>query len=282
MNKNTVLELMKKHRIVTKKKFGQNFLIDQNIVRNIVDVAKLDKETLTIEIGPGLGVLTEHLLKSSKQVLAYEIDNTLIPHLKEQFKDRSFTLIHDDILKRNLDDDIKALEGEFKNIVVVANLPYYITTPILMKCLEESKYINKMVFMVQYEVARRITAKPKTKDYNALTLSIQYRAKTHYHFKVPKTVFIPSPNVDSAIISLDFYETPPISLDSEQLFFKLIKTAFRQRRKTLLNNLYEIFSHNKEELSEHLIYCQIDPNRRAESLDLEDFARLANYFNSLK
>ena len=240
-----IKEILKTNRIAIKKRYGQNFLLDHNILRKIADVANIDKNALVIEIGPGLGSLTDYLIQKAKHVLAYEIDKALVPILKEHFKEAPLTLIQDDILKRDIDSDITALNQTFDHVIVVANLPYYITTPILMKCLEESVKIKRMVVMMQYEVAQRITATRKTKDYNALSISIQYRAKTELAFKVSRTVFMPPPNVDSAVVTLDFYDQPPVKLNSEKHFYQLIKAAFKQRRKTILNNLSTAYDIDK-------------------------------------
>ncbi len=281
MSTKNIKDTLRENQISVKKRFGQNFLLDKNILSKIIDVSNIDEETLVVEIGPGLGSLTEGLIKKAKHVLAYEIDHQLIPVLQKAFKGENLTLIHDDILKRNIDQDIEALNLNYQAVVVVANLPYYITTPILMKCLEESKLIQKMVVMMQYEVAKRITALTETKDYNALSVGIQYRAKTKLAFKVPRSVFMPPPNVDSAVVTLDFYEEPPVAIDSENVFFQLVKSAFKQRRKTILNNLSVEYQIDKERLIKHLETCDIFPQRRAETLSLLEFATLANYFYKL-
>lgn len=281
MSTDKLREIMKKQAISIKKKYGQNFLLDKNILQKITQTASIDKETLVIEIGPGLGSLTEYLLREAKHVLAYEIDDQLIPILKDNYKNSALTLIHDDILKRQIDEDIEALRLSFSRVIVVANLPYYITTAILMKCLEDSKYISKMIVMMQYEVAKRITAEAKTKEYNALSVAIQYRSNTRLAFKVPRSVFLPPPNVDSAVVVLDYYSQPPVSVKSEKHFFQIIKDSFKQRRKTLLNNLAVALNTTKDDLRERLLSIGIDPERRAETLSLEEFATLANYFYSL-
>ncbi|MFH5882618.1 16S rRNA (adenine(1518)-N(6)/adenine(1519)-N(6))-dimethyltransferase RsmA, partial [Liberiplasma polymorphum] len=236
-NPKSIHEILKSNAITIKKRYGQNFLIDDNILQNIVALGRITNETLVIEIGPGLGSLTQYLVNKAKHVIAYEIDNDLIPILKSTFTSEHFTLIHDDILKRNIDNDIATIKQSFDQIVVIANLPYYITTPILMKCLEESKRINRMVVMMQLEVARRLTANKNTKDYNALSVAVQYRAYTNFAFKVPKNVFIPAPNVESAVITLDFGAQKDHNVKNETFFFECVKAAFKQRRKTLLNNL---------------------------------------------
>ena len=232
-----ISKIIKDNEFYIKKKYGQNFLVDQNILKKIVNEANLDENTLVIEIGPGFGSLTEHLISNSKHVLAYEIDEDFVSHLTTTFDKEEFTLIHEDVLKRDIDADIASLGVDFSQVVMVANLPYYITTAVIMKVLEKTKSINRMIVMMQYEVAKRMTSKPDTKDYNSLSIAIQYRALAKYLFKVPNTVFIPKPKVDSAIISLDIYKENPFSVGNEELFFEIVKTSFKQRRKTLYNNL---------------------------------------------
>lgn len=270
---------LKKHNFHIKKKYGQNFLTDQNILRNITDVALIDKETLVVEIGPGFGSMTEILLEKAKKVLAYEIDSDLIPILNDNFNNDNLILINDDILKRNIDDDIKNLNGDFKKVVLVANLPYYITTPIIMKVLEQSNFIKELVVMMQLEVARRFTSKPRTKDYNSLSVVIQFKTESKIAIKVPKTVFVPAPNVDSAVVYMkvkDIIEPTPADLE---VFFKLVRVSFTQRRKTLVNNLSKGFNLSKDIIKEHLVECAIGENVRAEELTVEDFIELSNKFN---
>jgi len=259
-----------------KKKFGQNFLTDQNILSKIANVCDITKETLVIEIGPGLGSLTEHLLKKSKRVLAYEIDSDLIPILKETFAGENLTLVHKDILKSSIDEDIKELNEEFDNIVVVANLPYYITTPIIMKVLEESSVVKEMVLMMQMEVARRLTSDPSTKDYNSLSIAIQYKTVAKLAIKVPRTVFIPAPNVDSAIVHLKVIENREITPVDEKKFYKLVRSAFGQRRKTLVNNYFSQLNIDKTYMSDLLEELGYDSRVRAESLSVEDFIRISD------
>jgi 16S rRNA (adenine1518-N6/adenine1519-N6)-dimethyltransferase len=281
-NPKHIQSLIKSNRVKVKKRFGQNFLIDDNILNKIIETAKIDKDTFVIEIGPGLGSLTERLIPKAKHVLAYEIDNDLIPMLNSMFKEDNFSLINDDVLDRNIDEDIKAIDNEANEVVVIANLPYYITTPILMKCLETTKHISKMVVMMQFEVAKRITASTHTKDYNALSIAVQYRAKTELSFKVPKSVFIPAPNVDSAVVSLKFHNTYQDSVLSEPFFFSFVKGAFKQRRKTLLNNLHELLHIDKNTLSDILVTHKVHPQIRADKLTLETYITLANYFYQIQ
>lgn len=281
-NPKHIQSLIKSNRVKVKKRFGQNFLIDDNILNKIVETANIDKDTFVIEIGPGLGSLTERLIAKAKHVLAYEIDNDLIPVLNTMFKEDNFSLINDDVLDRDIDEDIKSIDEHAKDVVVIANLPYYITTPILMKCLETTKYISKMVVMMQYEVAKRITASTHTKDYNALSIAVQYRANTSLAFKVPKSVFIPAPNVDSAVVSLEFHKTYQDTVLSEPFFFTFVKGAFKQRRKTLLNNLHELLNIDKNTLSDILETLNVHPQIRADKLPLKTYITLANYFYQIQ
>jgi 16S rRNA (adenine1518-N6/adenine1519-N6)-dimethyltransferase len=259
-----------------KKKFGQNFLVDQNILQKIVSFPSITKETLVIEVGPGLGSLTEHLLKKSKRVLAYEIDNDLIPILGETFKESSLTVIHDDFLNRDIDNDVADLKEVFDKVVVVANLPYYITTPIIMKILEESKIVKELVIMTQLEVAKRITSKPSTKDYNSLSVAIQYKTKAEIVMNVPRTVFIPAPNVDSAIVKLTIIDGLFKKPIDELHFYKLVRASFGQRRKTLVNNLNSQMNLPKEYIIETLESLDFDYRIRAENLSVNDFILLSD------
>ncbi len=272
-----IKELMKKNQLHAKKKFGQNFLVDQNILQNIVRLSGVDHDTFVIEIGPGLGSLTEILLKESKKVLAYEIDRDFIPILETQFGGENFNLIEDDFLKRNIDQDIDQYLTKDEEVVVVSNLPYYITTPIIFKILEESKKIRRMVFMMQFEVAKRMTSQPSTKDYNALSVIIQYKTYAKFGMKIPKTVFIPEPNVDSAVIVLDQKNPEGLVID-EQHFIKFVKAAFTQRRKTLLNNLHAFLGVDKANLISDLEHLGYNQNIRAEKCKVDDFIKMHNYF----
>ena len=274
-----IKERMKKHDFHIKKKFGQNFLTDQNILRKITEIGEVNNETLVIEVGPGMGSLTEHLIQKSKHVLAYEVDSDLIPILEDTFKDSPFSLIHDDFLKRNIDKDINDLNIEFKNVVLVANLPYYITTPIIMKVLEESSKINELVVMIQLEVARRFTSKPSTKDYNSLSVVIQFKTDSTIAIKVPKSVFIPAPNVDSAVVHMvvkEHIDELPEDLD---VFYKIVRVSFTQRRKTLVNNLSTALDKPKSEIINLLEEMGFDSAIRAEKLTITNFIQLSNSFN---
>ena len=275
-NKSFIDKTLNDNKLYAKKKFGQNFLKDQNILSKIVEVAELDKDTLVIEIGPGLGSLTERLCESAGFVLAYEIDTDLIPILNDNLKEHdNFIIINKDILEVDINKDLEEYESKYNKIILVANLPYYITTPIILGMLEKTKKIKKYVMMIQLEVADRICGKPKTKDYNALSIAIGYRASAHKNFNVPRTVFIPEPNVDSAVITLDLYENPKYIAKNEELFFKLIRESFNQRRKTLINNLSNTYS--KDLITKMLNDFNIKPNVRSEELDIKTFVDFSNY-----
>ncbi|MDE7213030.1 MAG: 16S rRNA (adenine(1518)-N(6)/adenine(1519)-N(6))-dimethyltransferase RsmA [Anaeroplasmataceae bacterium] len=271
-----VQKSIKENQFKIKKKFGQNFLTDASILKRIVDAAMLDKETAVIEIGPGLGALTELLCEAAGFVLAYEIDQDLIPILNQNLKEyTNYKVVFEDILKADVLKDIELYLKDYKKIYVVANLPYYITTPILLGLLSKNLPIQRYVMMMQLEVADRICGKPNTKDYNALSVWIEYRAKTSKICKVPRSVFVPAPNVDSAVVRLDVYEELPIKALDEEVFSKLIRECFVQRRKTLYNNLS--LAYDKDKISQMLEALGISPSVRAEVLSLADFVRMSNY-----
>lgn len=272
--------ILEKYGFSFKKSLGQNFLVDTNILRRIVNFAGLTGDTGTIEIGPGIGALTEQLARSSKKVVAFEIDQRLLPILAETLSPYSnVSIIHQDVLKADVK---KAIAEEFAGIddvMVVANLPYYVTTPIIMKLLEENLPIRGIVVMLQKEVADRISAVPGTKDYGSLSIAIQYYTKAETVMVVPKTVFVPQPNVDSAVIKLTKREKPAVDVIDESFFFQVTKASFAQRRKTIVNNLTSQLPQGKEkkaEIIQVLKTCGIDPVRRGETLSLEEFARLSN------
>ena len=277
-NKAFVDKTLNDNKLYAKKKFGQNFLTDQNILSNIVDSANIDNNTLVIEIGPGLGALTERLCQKAGFVLAYEIDSDLLPILDKNLEEfNNYNIINKDILEVDINEDINRYKNNLENVVLVANLPYYITTPIILGLLSKTTLIKKYIMMMQLEVADRICGKPKTKDYNALSIAVGYRAKATKCFNVPRTVFVPEPNVDSAVISLDLYDIPPYKANNEELFFKLIREAFNQRRKTLINNLSN--SYSKELINKMLLNFNIKPNVRSEELGIDDFVNFSNYIN---
>jgi len=267
---------LKEHDFYVKKKFGQNFLVDQNTLRNIVEIPSITEDTLTIEIGPGFGSLTEHLLDKSKHVLAYEIDVDLIPILRDNFQTKKLTVLNRDFLKCDIDKDIEDLNIKYDKVVVVANLPYYITTPIILKIIEESSLIKEMVLMTQLEVANRLTSKPSTKDYNSLSIAIQYKTIAKIALKVPRTVFIPAPNVDSAVVKLSVIENIEFKPKSEKLFYEIVRSSFAQRRKTLVNNIHNKYNLEKSFIIELLLELELDPRIRAENLSVSDFIRLSD------
>ena len=274
---NKTKEALDKHDFHIKKKFGQNFLVDQNILQKIVEIPTINEDTLVVEIGPGLGSLTEHLLLKSKHVLAYEIDSDLVKILRENLNDENLSIIEDDFLKRDIDLDIESLKIDYNNVVVVANLPYYITTPIILKIIEESHIIKELVVMTQLEVARRLTSKPSTKDYNSLSIAIQYKTIAEIAMKVPKNVFIPAPNVDSAIVKLKIKDKIELKPTSESHFYNLVRSSFKQRRKTLVNNLHVRYNEDKIDLISYLEDIDLNGKIRAENLSVSDFVRLSDY-----
>ncbi|MDG5789973.1 16S rRNA (adenine(1518)-N(6)/adenine(1519)-N(6))-dimethyltransferase RsmA [Evansella sp. AB-P1] len=271
-------KILEKYGFTFKKSLGQNFLIDTNILRRIVESAKLMETSGVIEVGPGIGALTEQLAKKAEKVVAYEIDKRLIPILQETLSPYEHVkVINQDILKSNVK---QMLDEEFKqdqDIAIVANLPYYVTTAILMKLLEEELPIRSIVVMIQKEVAERIAASPNSKDYGSLSIAAQFYAISETVFTVPRTVFVPQPNVDSAILRLTIRDKPPVSVTDKDFFFEVVRASFTQRRKTILNNLSQYFNStlSKSEVEDILQSAKIEPKRRGESLSMEEFAILA-------
>lgn len=272
--------ILKKYRFSFKRSLGQNFLIDTNILKKIVSFAQLDEKSGVIEIGPGIGALTEQLARTSKKVVAVEIDQRLLPILKDTLSPyENVKVIHQDMLEADVQ---KIIEDEFietDDIMVVANLPYYVTTPIIMKLLEEHIPIRGIVCMLQKEVAERISAKPGTKDYGSLSIAVQYYTEAETVMIVPKTVFVPQPNVDSAVIRLTKREKPAVIVKDEGFFFQVTRSSFAQRRKTLLNNLTSQLpdgKQKKEEILRALDVSGIDPTRRGETLSLAEFGLLSD------
>jgi len=273
-------EILNKYGFSFKKSLGQNFIIDPNILKNIVHHANLTNESGAIEVGPGIGALTEHLARAAKKVVSFEIDQRLLPVLEDTLSPYSnVKIIHSDILKANVKS---VIEEEFQNvedIMVVANLPYYVTTPILLKLLTENLPIRGLVVMMQKEVADRITAKPGTKEYGSLSIAIQYYGTAEVAMTVPKTVFMPQPNVDSAVIRILKYDQPPVIVKSEEFFFEVTRASFAQRRKTILNNLQSGLQQGKEkkqQIIEALEASGIEPSRRGETLSIQEFGKLAD------
>ncbi|WP_430789405.1 16S rRNA (adenine(1518)-N(6)/adenine(1519)-N(6))-dimethyltransferase RsmA [Virgibacillus flavescens] len=274
-------EILAKYKFFFKKSLGQNFIIDANILANIINHAGIDKESGVIEIGPGIGGLTEQLGLHAKKVLAYEIDQRLIPILGDTLKQYdNIELIHQDILEADMKISIQEYFKDYPDVHVVANLPYYITTPILTKLLQEKLPVDTITVMIQKEVAERMAAKPSTKSYGSLTIAIQYYTTAEVVMHVPKSVFMPQPNVDSAVLKLTLREEPPVHVADEKYFFSMVQACFSQRRKTLRNNLTNYLSeeYDKEAISIMLDKIGIDGMRRGESLTIEEFAALANFF----
>lgn len=283
-NPTNTLAVINKHEFAFQKKFGQNFLIDEGIVNKIVREAGVTKDDFVLEIGPGIGTMTQLLCEQAGGVAAVEIDTNLIPILKETLAEYdNVTIINEDILKV----DIKKLaeeKNDGKPIKVVANLPYYITTPIIMGLFESNVPIDSITVMVQKEVADRMQVGPGTKDYGALSLAVQYYSKPQVVINVPPECFIPRPNVGSAVIRLTRYKEPPVKVKDEKLMFKLIRASFNQRRKTLangLNNSPEI-NFSKEEITAAIESLHKGPSIRGEALTLSEFAALSDYFSNIK
>ena len=283
-NPTNTLAVINKHEFAFQKKFGQNFLIDEGIVNKIVREAGVTKDDFVLEIGPGIGTMTQLLCEQAGGVAAVEIDTNLIPILKETLAEYdNVTIINEDILKV----DIKKLAEEKnggKPIKVVANLPYYITTPIIMGLFESNVPIDSITVMVQKEVADRMQVGPGTKDYGALSLAVQYYSKPQVVINVPPECFIPRPNVGSAVIRLTRYKESPVKVRDEKLMFKLIRASFNQRRKTLangLNNSPEI-NFSKEEITAAIESLHKGPSIRGEALTLSEFAALSDYFSNIK
>ena len=274
--------IMNKYHIKANKSLGQNFLIDENVVNNIVEGSNISKDDLVIEIGPGLGTLTKYLLEKAGKVVSIELDKKMLTILNDRFKlYDNFELLHSDILKVNLVKLIKEQKESLnlKHAKVVANLPYYITTPIIMKLLEEELDLESITVMVQKEVADRLIAIPGSKDAGAITYSVYYYATSESILDVPKDSFVPAPEVDSKVIKLNIRKEPPIKVKSKKIMFKIIKCAFMQRRKTLLNSLTnaKVFL-NKDEGIKILNKLNLTEDIRAEKLTLQDFANITNEF----
>lgn len=270
-------EIISKYGFKFSKSLGQNFLIDGNIITNICEGAEISKSDGIIEIGPGIGTLTEQLAKYADKVIAVELDKKLIPILEETVGHlENVSVINNDILKVDIE---KLIEEEFGglDVKVVANLPYYITTPIIMKLLESRLNIESISVMIQKEVAKRMIAPPGNKDYGALSVAVQYYSNPKIIANVPSSVFIPKPNVDSAVIKLDIYKTPPVNVIDESIMFKVVKSAFGKRRKTILNALSSgVLDLDKETIAKILDKAQIDPKKRGEVLSIEDYALIAD------
>ena len=272
-------EVVNKHNFKFSKSLGQNFLIDDNVIDRILEGARLSETDRIIEVGPGIGTLTREMGKVAENVVAIEIDKTLIPILKETLADLdNVEVVNEDILKV----DVQGLINEKLNggpVKLVANLPYYITTPIVMKFLEEDIPVTDIVVMVQKEVADRMNAKPSTKDYGALSVAVQYYCDTEIVAKAPRHMFVPQPNVDSIVIGLHVRDEKKYVVDNEEIFFKTVKSSFGQRRKTLLNSLGGLGFLSKDQIREALQAANIDEKRRGETLSIDEFANLSNEIN---
>ena len=272
------LEIIKKYDFAFQKKFGQNFLIDGNIVESIVKKAGVTKDDCVLEVGPGIGTMTQYLCEAAGSVIAVEIDKNLIPILADTLSEcDNVTVINEDILKLDIKRLVEEKNGG-KAIKVVANLPYYITTPIIMGLFESNVPMESITIMVQKEVADRMQVGPGTKDYGALSLAVQYYAKPEIVLNVPASCFMPRPNVDSAVIRLTKYEEPPVMVKDSGFMFDIIRASFNQRRKTLVNSLGNAGNINvpKDKILEALREMDMSPTIRGEALTLEEFARLSD------
>ena len=275
-------QILKKYGLTMKKSLGQNFLVEPGILTKILAAGEIDKDTVVIEIGPGIGALTERLAQEAKQVIAFEVDRRLEPILKNELAEYdNIEVIFQDILEANLPELFADRFEPTDRIVVAANLPYYITTPIIMNFIEANLPVDAYVMMMQKEVAERMTASPGSKNYGSLTVAIDYYTEAEISFIVPRTVFVPQPNVDSAVLKLKRREVPKVTVENEAFYFRLTRGSFQHRRKTLWNNLMGIYGKTdeaKEALRLGLEAVGIEGSRRAETLAIEEFAALANEF----
>lgn len=277
-NPQNTIEVLQKYRFNFQKKFGQNFLIDTHVLDKIIDASGVTEDDFVLEIGPGIGTMTQYLCERAREVVAVEIDKNLIPILSDTLKNYSnVTVINEDILKLDI-CKLAEEKNQGKPIKVVANLPYYITTPIIMGLFESHVPIDSITIMVQREVAERMQEGPGSKEYGALSLAVQYYAKPEIVANVPPNCFMPRPNVGSAVIRLTRHEKPPVEVEDEKLMFRIIRASFNQRRKTLangLNNSPEIHL-PKEVIQESIVSLGVPENIRGEALSLEQFAELSN------
>ena len=274
-------EVVQKHNFKFSKSLGQNFLIDTNVIDRILEGARVQEGDYVIEVGPGIGTLTKEMGRTAEKVVAIEIDKTLIPILEETLADfPNIEVINQDILKVDVQELVKEkLNGG--PVKLIANLPYYITTPIVMKFLEEDIPVTDIVVMVQKEAADRMNAQPNSKDYGALSVAVQYYCDTEIVAKAPRHMFMPQPNVDSTVIGLHVREEKKYNVDNEDIFFKTVKASFGQRRKTLLNALGGLGFLSKDDIKEVLQMANIDEKRRGETLSIEEFASLSNAVNRI-
>ncbi|WP_079707608.1 16S rRNA (adenine(1518)-N(6)/adenine(1519)-N(6))-dimethyltransferase RsmA [Paraliobacillus ryukyuensis] len=274
-------EILAKYGFSFKKSLGQNFIIDVNVLKNIIETAEIDQQTGVMEIGPGMGALTEQLALYSNHVVAFEIDQRLTPILEETLNPyQNISIVYQDVLQADVANIIATHFSPEQDVKVVANLPYYVTTPILMRLLMDRLPISSITVMIQKEVADRMAARPNTKSYGSLSIAVQYYTEAKVALNVPKTVFMPQPNVDSAVLHLQIRTTPLVKVNDESFFFDLVQASFAQRRKTLRNNLSRHFSdqYTKQELENKMLQAGIDGTRRGESLSIQEFANLANVF----
>ena len=289
---NETLEIMKKYDVVANKRYGQNFLIDENVIQNIIEKAEITREDFVIEIGPGLGTLTQRLLENAGKVLAIELDKKMVNIISDRFSNEienaknvneqssdvdisKLEIISEDVLKVNLKQIISnALESGYKKVKVVANLPYYITTPIIMKLLEEKLKLDSITVMVQKEVAERLAEIPGGKETGAITYTIYYYTDSRIIINVPKESFIPAPEVTSAVVQFKILDKPRVEVKDEEELFKVIKQGFLMKRKTLVNALTGYKNKTKQEVIEMLKELEINEKARAEELSLFDFARI--------
>ena len=276
----TIKEIKEKYGFRLTKSLGQNFLTDKNIIDKIIEGSEITEEDLVIEIGPGIGVITYEASRAARQVIAVEIDRNLIPILQETLTERdNIQVINRDILKTDVNriiEDAKAADPKIKGVKIIGNLPYYITTPIIMKLLEEGVNADGITVMMQKEVADRIKAVPSTKAYGALSVAVQYYCEVESVVNVPKEVFVPQPKVDSTVLNLKIRKTCPVEVKDRELFFAVVKAGFGQRRKTLGNSLMGVKDITREIVFEALDAAGIDSSRRGETLTLEEFAELSN------
>ena len=282
-NPKDTIEVLQKYKFNFQKKFGQNFLIDTHVLEKIIDAAGITKDDFVLEIGPGIGTMTQYLCENAREVAAVEIDNNLIPILKDTLKEYdNVEVIHEDILKVDI-QELAQRKNQGRPIKVVANLPYYITTPIIMGLFESHVPIASITIMVQKEVADRMQAGPGSKDYGALSLAVQFYAKPEIVANVPPNCFMPRPNVGSAVIRLTRHETVPVDVSDEKLMFRIIRASFNQRRKTLANGLNNApdISLSKEQIQESITALGVPVNIRGEALTLEQFAKLSNIMHSI-
>ena len=283
-NPQNTIEVLQKYRFNFQKKFGQNFLIDTHVLDKIIDASGVTEDDFVLEIGPGIGTMTQYLCENAREVAAVEIDKNLIPILADTLSAYdNVEVINDDILKVDINKLAEEKNGG-KPIKVVANLPYYITTPIIMGLFESHVPVESITVMVQKEVADRMQVGPGTKDYGALSLAVQYYAKPYIVANVPPNCFMPRPKVGSAVIRLTRHAETPVQVDDEKLLFQIIRASFNQRRKTLANGLknYEGLSFEKETIEAAIAECGFSPSVRGEALSLEEFAKLANVLGRAK